>query len=323
MFSERRASSRSLVSSLVAPGMLLNLLSCAAPMPCERPTTSPPPAPAPTANQPARVGGIPASPDEFIFEAWIDDILLGRPKTAIPLDRFIVHFARPSDVLGNMPGSKALDDDVYCRGISAREVLLFIETGPRAIPELMKHVRDCRFTPWLFYLPGSSYMNDRCMCVGEVACYMIEAILRKDPYFTHTAMLYYVPFAESTEREGDALAQAATAYEEWYERCFDEISMSIVCPDDDLPIVNWDYRPDVCVQGSARAKWKLERAALRIDDRWTESRFSVPVDSRCNAEIRIPESCMPRRDSRHSEKRILQGNAIPRFTRRTPLERAD
>jgi hypothetical protein len=246
MLTEHRASLRSPVSSLVVPGVLLNLLSCAAPMPCERPTTSSTRAPASTGNQAARVSGIPASSDEFIFEAWIDQILLGRPDTAIPVDRFIIHFALPSSVLGNVPGSEELNDVAYCEGISEREISLFIATGPCAIPELMKHVRDCRVTPWLFYYPGSSGMDDRCMRVGELACYMIEAILRKTPYFTYTAMLYYVPSAESTKREGDALAQAATPYEEWYERCFDEISMTIVCPDDDLPMVNWAYRPDVC-----------------------------------------------------------------------------
>ncbi|MEW6197830.1 MAG: hypothetical protein AB1601_04085 [Planctomycetota bacterium] len=81
------------------------------------------------------------------------------------------------------------------------------------------------------------------MRVGEVACYLIEAILRKNPYFSSTARLLYVPPVDAApeEKERYALEQAALAYESWYARCFDAELARSTCSRDDLPAVQWDY----------------------------------------------------------------------------------
>ena len=77
------------------------------------------------------------------------------------------------------------------------------------------------------------------MLVGEVACYMLEVALRRNAWFSYTGIL--LPGSSDAE-DGDALSQAATVYEEWYKRCYDESSSSVVCAEDDLPDVNWDHR---------------------------------------------------------------------------------
>jgi hypothetical protein len=79
------------------------------------------------------------------------------------------------------------------------------------------------------------------MLVGEIACYLIEAIIRHDPYFTRTGLLL-TNKADITTWAGrqQALIEAADEYERWYLKCFDQSNNSIVCDEADRPTISWD-----------------------------------------------------------------------------------
>ena len=178
---------------------------------------------------------------------WIEEVLLGDPGKQIPIQRY-VELAGGPEILRGCGRSDAVYG--YCTGFTETEICLVISAGRRAIPLLMEHVWDYRETPWGFSHPLSSGVENRAWRVGEVACYMIEAVLRQCPYFTWTGHLLYLPPAKlSAEKKATyALKRAASAYEDWYHRCFDEKTESVICHRDDLPDVAWeyDYSEDKC-----------------------------------------------------------------------------
>ena len=130
--------------------------------------------------------------------------------------------------------------------VSEAQVRLFINLGLPAIPALLEHVDNCTL---------------RCQCgddvdlnsswipnpvsyapVGKICCYLIDSILRKDPFFTRTGNWHYTP-SSTGAYEYDECSQlhiAAQEYKRWFSRCYDEDSGTIVCTDDDLPDIPWD-----------------------------------------------------------------------------------
>jgi hypothetical protein len=134
-------------------------------------------------------------------------------------------------------------------GSPAREILdqetiqLFIRAGQPIIPDLMAHIRDSGRCRLVFSFPTSSYIPSERMLGGEVACYLIEAVLRNNPYFTTTARFLVdgKPCPDGLEWRGRALSEAAEQYEDWYRRCFDRLLLRSSCAADDLPTVRWDY----------------------------------------------------------------------------------
>ncbi|HNQ22436.1 MAG TPA: hypothetical protein PKK06_05015 [Phycisphaerae bacterium] len=170
------------------------------------------------------------------------------------------------------PGPAALrgrvPDAVFSAPLSLRpdHIALCLAAGPQAIPELIKRLHDRRTTPWAFQYPLSSFDGGPGMRVGEIACYMLEAILRQNPYFTSTGRLLYTSVDGS--RAGDerdaALLQAADAYSLWYEQCFDEASGRITCPPEQLPTVAWDY------------DWEAWPALVRLDGELKDMFRDVP-----------------------------------------------
>jgi len=136
---------------------------------------------------------------------------------------------------------------VPCEDIlTTQDICLFIDVGPPAIPALIKLVHDNRWSTYYFRFPNTSLGSvNPSMRIGHLACYLIEAILREDPFFTHVGHLYYVQEDGTLERDARALEQAANAYERWYERCYDSDTQTITCSEEDLPTVGWRYAPDV------------------------------------------------------------------------------
>jgi hypothetical protein len=143
----------------------------------------------------------------------------------------------------NQQPSPTVQDWSFGGVITEQEIFLFIHAGQAVIPDLIQHVRDRRETRryWAYPLRSGVELTPKMM--GEVACYMIEAILRQNPYFTTTGHLRYRHPADSEPDlpQSDALDQTATAYEAWYRRCFDADKGTIRCPPKDLPVVNWEY----------------------------------------------------------------------------------
>ena len=126
--------------------------------------------------------------------------------------------------------------------LTEEDITIFIKAGHAVIAELMRHIRDHRSSPWRFHFaPSSGPPNHQNMMIGELACYMIEAILRVNPWFTTTGRLDYLPSDNVSDSENGqtVLHQAATAYEQWYDKCFDENTMSVTCSEDGLPLVGW------------------------------------------------------------------------------------
>ncbi|HVP13724.1 MAG TPA: hypothetical protein VMV94_21290 [Phycisphaerae bacterium] len=127
--------------------------------------------------------------------------------------------------------------------LSERDIALFIDTGPAVIPELMKHVHDHRLTTRYLHYPLHTGVYSERKMVGEVACYLIEAVLRQNPYFSTTGKLLYAcpACANYPEMRRHALDQAASAYLEWYSVHPDLATKGFFSPPDTLPVVNWEY----------------------------------------------------------------------------------
>lgn len=180
--------------------------------------------------------------DLLAIRAWINEILLADKYVRISAHRYLDLLDRSrqvevcTEVLNGGP-------DVYCTGFSELEITLFIVVGHGAIPELIRHVANCRTTPWGFYYPSSSGLDNRRWTVGKLACYMIEAILRENAYFTPSGSLSYPSSASLSEGEKEeySLNRAAAAYLAWYEDCFDAETRTVTCPPEELPVVKWDY----------------------------------------------------------------------------------
>lgn len=136
--------------------------------------------------------------------------------------------------------------EARARFLTVEDVLLFVEAGEQTIPDLIRLVHDRRCSPCIFAYPLHSAIRSDRMRVGEVACYLIEAILRENPYFSSTARLLYMPPVNATpdEKERYALERAALTYENWYARCFDAQLGRSTCSQDDLPAVQWDYNAE-------------------------------------------------------------------------------
>jgi len=127
--------------------------------------------------------------------------------------------------------------------LTPTDISLFLHAGPSVLPELITYVRDQRHVEWYLYYPLNSAVWSEPVEVGRVACYLIEAIIRRNPYFTRSGrLLYSAPEGtDEPERNRYALERAADAYEEWYLTCFDEEIRRITCSQQELPHVNWDY----------------------------------------------------------------------------------
>lgn len=185
----------------------------------------------------------------FLVECWIEAILLADPRGSYPVEAFLAEnesadCPHPSPA---PPGCPPREPYVpKCSGMSDEEINLFIVAGPRAIPRLIEHVHNHRPISTAFIFPASSLIQEN-LTVGEVACYMIEAILRKDPYFAYgprpifRSAILTLGYAEA---KWLAQEQVATAYEEWFAECFDPESNTITCPEDKFPVLPWQYRLD-------------------------------------------------------------------------------
>jgi hypothetical protein len=182
--------------------------------------------------------------------AWIDEVLLEQAYKDPPsLRKYIALEARGGVMLSNV--YLEADDYYPCHGLTEQEIDFLVAVGPKAIPDLMTLVRDDRPTNIHFtnLVARPSLPNQRptgpLMLVGEVACFLIEAILRDGPCFTRTGRLLSATADISTlEGQQHALAEAAAAYENWFTQCFDRATNAIVC--DDLPRVHWDYDAPEC-----------------------------------------------------------------------------
>ena len=181
--------------------------------------------------------------DLLAIRAWINEILLAKTPVRISAHRYLDLLDRSrqvevcTEILNGGP-------DVYCTGFSELEITLFIVVGHGAIPELIRHVADRRTTPWQFHYPLSSWgPQEGCWRVGKLACYMIEAILRENAYFTRSGSLSYPSSASLSEadKEEYSLNRAAAAYLTWYEDCFDAETGTVTCPPEKFPAVKWDY----------------------------------------------------------------------------------
>jgi len=131
--------------------------------------------------------------------------------------------------------------------VSEEDRFLFIDAGYCVLPKLIRHIRDDRRVCCFFYTDClSSSLQVRSEMVGKIACFLIEAVLREDPYFTWSwRFLYDSPAAVSEiEAEKHALYQAASAYEQWFDKCFDEQACRVTCWPEELPVVKWDYHPE-------------------------------------------------------------------------------
>ena len=139
---------------------------------------------------------------------------------------------------------QGLNDDTYAmtKGhLQVEAIMLFIRSGPPIIRELIEYVHDERYTWLVFQFPTSSHWNVEPMKVGELACYLIEAIARDRIWVACMARPSYPAPTEMSDREqrNYALDRAATCCEEWYDTCFDEESGKVTCGPERLPIVNW------------------------------------------------------------------------------------
>ena len=109
--------------------------------------------------------------------------------------------------------------------------------------------------------------------MGLIACYLIEAIIRDHPYFTYRLALGRLGLP------GGQLHEAACAYEEWYEECFDKESSSIACAPDRVPKVEWPYvrnfDREICHDIAFWKYGKLRRAGY-IGRRYRERLGEMP-----------------------------------------------
>jgi hypothetical protein len=127
--------------------------------------------------------------------------------------------------------------------LTEQEVDMFIEAGVAIIPELMKHVHDRRLTKRYLHFPLYMGVYSEPKMVGEIACYLIEAVLRANPYFSTTGRLLYPcsTCSDSSEVRRHALDQAADAYEEWFRQRPDIATTGFYSPPEEMPVVQWDY----------------------------------------------------------------------------------
>lgn len=136
------------------------------------------------------------------------------------------------------------------REVSEKLIRVFIAEGPAAIPKLMKYVEVYDYTPWVIAPPSASSILNKTR-VGVIACYLIEAVLRKEPCFTSSPILCcsaagHVSYEEASRY---CLGQAAREYRDWYRKCFDEKSSIITCDETSTPSVHWGYD---CLDASVR-----------------------------------------------------------------------
>ena len=151
-------------------------------------------------------------------------------------------------------GDRADAHEVWCYNsyysdpIHEQEILLVVEAGRDIIPDLIPLLRDGRWSKKLYYWPYSSWSGfglcNFCKAppVAWWACYLIEAVLRNEPYFTRSGRLAGLLAGDYSDApRPDALDAAIAAYEEWFARCYDPTTRQWLCPEDDLPVVDWDY----------------------------------------------------------------------------------
>jgi hypothetical protein len=200
----------------------------------------------------------------FLVEVWIEKVLLSETRHSVLLSEVVMD-------MGLLPAKSECSgwplDQLHCHGTSPEEIALFIMTGVKAIPKLMEHIHDHRETRWLFHYPTSSGIDPRPLRVGQLASYMIEAILRRNAFFTYSARLIDESGSgvRDVAREIHALEEAASAYEAWYEACFDEATQSLSCPPDELPSVNWELNQDAWLRFLCSPRGEQCRAWFEID----------------------------------------------------------
>ncbi len=174
--------------------------------------------------------------------AWFRDVVLAqvgeRHERVIEIDHYLALQGMAREDVDELIPPDGLESLAWSDLFGPYETLFVCRVGPPAAIELVKHVRDEHVIDGsVFQHPSSSYVwCAENMLVGEIACYLIEAILREDPNFTMGFRPRYEPPCASRR---DALLRAAAEYESWVERCIDAETGAITCPDEDRPDVDW------------------------------------------------------------------------------------
>jgi hypothetical protein len=236
--------------------------------------------------------------------------------TSASIDRRVRSMSEPPDdharsvrawVDAALQAAEPGDEGCY-RVLSEPEISFVMTAGYDVVPELMTRLRDARLSAWRFHFPASSLIQPRNFRVGELACYLIEAILRQNPYFTMTAQFRYVTPDDLSglARERYSLDQAAAAYESWYEECFDPEKRSTVCQPSELPVVEWDYDleawPRFLSSGSGIWERIWERAGLvEIQNIGYAGQAPIYTPNQPTSEGRGRADCHAAPTSSHSE----------------------
>jgi hypothetical protein len=144
------------------------------------------------------------------------------------------HVPEPRVLVLIEAGQPAVQVNEY-RGavLSDQDILLFVEAGRPAIPLLIEYVTDQRASPYFYHYPTSSMFVGEVIPVGKLACYLIEATLREEPYFTRTMQL--------DPESGASDEDLAEIYLNWFKRCYDVRAKTWVCWN--LPEAPWQIDP--------------------------------------------------------------------------------
>lgn len=192
-----------------------------------------------------------AGPETAAYDAqvrrWIADIVVGR-KQGVPVRTYVQpeSLATRVKLVPTEVNQPFFDFDENCFCFSLTEVAFVIGAGYDVIPDLLELVDNVNQTPWFYHHPASSKLVNDGRLVGEIACYLIEAILRENPYFSWTANL------QRKAKVGDpdasdrllALKEAGAAYKEWYKTACKREAGGVICDMRNLPKVAWELTID-------------------------------------------------------------------------------
>ena len=112
-----------------------------------------------------------------------------------------------------------------------------VQAGRILVPDLIGYSAVSDDTCCAMWLPPNGGANRVRYTVQQLACHLIEVALRGD------AEVVFTPMGASHERDRtDALGDA---YEEWYERCYDNEAAAWISGPDELPKAPgvWTRRP--------------------------------------------------------------------------------
>lgn len=162
------------------------------------------------------------------IRTWIREILMQTSCGPVPVNKYY-----------KMAGLKMPETypvDTHCTGLGALEVELFVACGPEAIPELLPYSRSSLKTGYVYKHPALSSINlDEVLTVGEISCFLIEAIIREDSCFSWSGRLDCSEQRAATleELKGhpsrcsflspkeqkfcECLCDASSKYEDWYQ----------------------------------------------------------------------------------------------------------